>query len=260
MAVTGEKSERDQLRLIRFWKTRDPAERDALVERYLPIARSVAARYRYTDEPFDDLLQVAAIGLLKAIDGFDPSRGFAFTTYAVPKIVGELRRYLRDHGWAVHMPRDLQELGRRAAAATDELEAALGRAPTIAELAMHLDISEERALDARQVMAARRPTSLDEPVSAGERGTVGDLVGVEDCGLAGAEAAALAAHYCEYLSPLQRRVLDLYFGADLTQREIGEIVSVSQMHVSRLIRRAVEQIRSVAAVEDADSLHGELSR
>jgi RNA polymerase sigma-B factor len=239
-----------ELALARLRRTGDPAERDALVERYLPLAYSVAARYGHTREPLDDLRQVAVLGLLKAIDRFDPSRGFAFTSFAVPTILGEVRRYLRDHVSAIRLPRDLQELGPRIAAAADELGPTLGRAPTVGELAAHLDVTEEEILDAYRGMAASRPASLDAPIASSERGTsLGDLVGVEDEGLAGAENAAVAARYLAHLSPRDRRVLRLYFDADLTQSEIGAITGVSQMQVSRVIRRSLERLRAIARAE-----------
>jgi RNA polymerase sigma-B factor len=239
-----------ELALARLRRTGDRAERDALVERYLPLAYSVAARYGHTREPLDDLRQVAVLGLLKAIDRFDPSRGFAFTSFAVPTILGEVRRYLRDHVSAIRLPRDLQELGPRIAATADELGPTLGRAPTVAELAAHLDVTEEEILDAHRGMAASRPASLDAPIASSERGmSLGDAVGVEDEGLASAENAAVAASYLARLTPRDRRVVRLYFEADLTQSEIGAIAGVSQMQVSRVIRRSLKRLRAIARAE-----------
>jgi RNA polymerase sigma-B factor len=238
------------LALARFRRTGDPAERDALVERYLPLAYSVAARYVHTREPLDDLRQVAVIGLLKAIDRFDPSLGFAFTSFAVPTILGEVRRYLRDHVSGIRLPRDLQEMGPRLAAAADELGPTLGRAPTVAELAARLDVTDEDVLDAYRALAASRPASLDAPIPSSERGALlGDVVGVEDEGLAGAENAAVAARYLAHLCPRDRRIVRLYFEADLTQKEIGAIAGVSQMQVSRVIRRSLEQLRAIARAD-----------
>jgi RNA polymerase sigma-B factor len=239
-----------ELRLARLQQTADPAERDALVERYLPLARSLAARYRHTSESFDDLLQVAAIGLLKAIDRYDPSRRTAFSSFAVPTILGELRRHLRDHTWAVHVPRDLQELGQRLGSVTDELSTRLGRPPTVLELAERLQVAEEQVLEAREALGAHSPASLDEPISGdGQATSLGDLIGGEDEALAVAEDAVLLDHYLAHLSPRHREVLRLRFAEDLKQREIGEILGVSQMHVSRLIRQAVDQLQAVAEEE-----------
>jgi RNA polymerase sigma-B factor len=237
-----------ELRLARFQQTGDPAERDALFERYLPLARSLAARYRHTSESFDDLMQVASIGLLKAIDRYDASRRTAF---AVPTILGELRRHLRDHTWSVHVPRDLQELGQRLGSATDELASRLGRPPTVAELAARLGVTTEQVLEAREALAAHSPASLDEPVSGDEQSTaLGDLIGGEDAALRGAEDAVLLEHYLEQLSERHREVLRLRYEEDLKQREIGAILGVSQMHVSRLIRQGIEQLQVVASAED----------
>ena len=239
-----------ELRLARFSRTRTGTERDALFERYLPLARSLAARYRHTSEPFDDLLQVASIGLLKALERYDPQRGYAFSSFAVPTILGELRRHLRDHTWSVHVPRDLQELGQRLTPVTDELSGELGRPPTIAELAERLGTSEEQVLDAREAVAAHTPASLDERVSTEEQSaTLGELLGAEDDALDTAEDAILLEHYLNHLPPRNRMVLRLRFEKDLKQREIGAILGVSQMHVSRLIRQSLEQLQAIAADE-----------
>src|SRR3954454_13196640 len=169
-----------ELQLAHFHRTRDAGERDELFARFLPLARSLAARYRHTSEPFDDLLQVASIGLLKALDRYDPERGYAFSSFAVPTILGELRRHLRDHTWSVHVPRDLQELGQRLTPAADELSSELGRPPTIAEIAARLGVGEEEVLAAREAVAAHSPASLDERVSGEEQSaTLGNLLGGE---------------------------------------------------------------------------------
>jgi RNA polymerase sigma-B factor len=241
-----------ELRLARFHRSRDAAERDALIERYLPLARSLAARYRHTSEPFDDLLQVASIGLLKAIERYDPGRGTAFSSFAVPTILGELRRHLRDHTWSIHVPRDLQELGQRLAPATEELSLELGRPPTVAELAARLDTTEEAVLDAREAVAAHSPASLDEPVKGDDAsGTLADLLGGGDDAIGRAENALLIDHYLARLPARSRQVLRLRFQLDLKQREIGAILGVSQMHVSRLIRQSLEQLQAVVAEERA---------
>src|SRR3954454_16644767 len=239
-----------ELRLARFSRSRTGTERDALIERYLPLARSLAARYRHTSEPFDDLLQVASIGLLKAIERYDPGRGTAFSSFAVPTILGELRRHLRDHTWSIHVPRDLQELGQRLAPATEELALELGRPPTVAEIAERLDASAEAVLDAREAVAAHSPASLDEPVKGDDAaGTLADLLGGDDHAIDRAEDALLIDHYLAHLPARSRQVLRLRFQQDLKQREIGAILGVSQMHVSRLIRQSLEQLQAVAADE-----------
>jgi RNA polymerase sigma-B factor len=243
-----------ELRLARFHRSRERPERDALVERYLPLARSLAARYRHTSEPFDDLLQVASIGLLKAIERYDPARGTAFSSFAVPTILGELRRHLRDHTWSIHVPRDLQELGQRLAPATEELALELGRPPTVIEIAQRLGVTEEQVLDAREAVAAHSPASLDEPVKADDAAaTLADLLGSEDAALDAAEDALLLDHYLAHLPARSREVLRLRFQEDLKQREIGSILGVSQMHVSRLIRQSLEQLQAVVADENPAS-------
>jgi RNA polymerase sigma-B factor len=242
-----------ELRLARFHRSRNATERDALIERYLPLARSLAARYRHTSEPFDDLLQVASIGLLKAIERYDPARGTAFSSFAVPTILGELRRHLRDHTWSIHVPRDLQELGQRLAPATEELSLELGRAPTVAEIAARLGTTEEAVLDAREAVAAHSPASLDEPVKSDDTSaTLADLLGGDDHAMVHAEDALLIDHYLAHLPARSRQVLRLRFQADLKQREIGAILGVSQMHVSRLIRQSLEQLQAIVA-EERDS-------
>jgi RNA polymerase sigma-B factor len=234
-----------ELRLARYARTRDASERDELVRRYMPLARSAAARYQHTSESFDDLLQVAAIGLLKAIDRYDPDRGYAFSSFAVPTILGELRRHLRDHTWTIRVPRDLQELGQRLRPATDDLAASLGRAPTVGELAAHLDVGEEEVLDARQALAAHSPTSLDAPTSDHEDGaSLGELLGADDTALAGAENAVVLQGYLAKLPARNREILRLRFEEDLRQHEIGARLGLSQMHISRLIRQSLEQLRS----------------
>ena len=239
-----------ELRLARFSRSRDDGERDALFARYLPLARSLAARYKHTSEPFDDLLQVASIGLLKALERYDPDRGYAFSSFAVPTILGELRRHLRDHTWSVHVPRDLQELGQRLTPATEALGSKLGRPPTVAELAEHLGVTEELVLDAREAVAAHSPASLDERVTGEEQSaTLGELLGDEDAALGTAEDSILLDHYLGNLPPRSREVLRLRFQEDLKQREIGAILGVSQMHVSRLIRQSLEHLQSVVEAE-----------
>ena len=237
-----------ELRLARFHRSRDSAERDALLELHMPLARRLTARFRHTSEPFDDLLQVAALGLLKAIERYDPSRGTAFSSFAVPTILGELRRHLRDHTWSIHVPRDLQELGQRLAPTTEALSLELGRPPTVAELAARLGTTEEHVLDAREVVAAHSPASLDEPITGHDAAaTFADLLGADDRALDRAEDALLLEHYLEQLPPRSREILRLRFHEDLRQHEIGAILGISQMHVSRLIRASLKQLQEIAA-------------
>ena len=240
---------RDREAFARLGAGRDPADRSALVHRYLPLATSLAARYRHTSEPFDDLRQVASVGLLKAIERFDPAKGTAFSSFAVPTILGELRRHFRDTTWIVRVPRDLQDLANRLDRVVSGLESELGRAPSLPELARHLQTSEERILEAREVAASHRATSLDEPAfdDDGGRGTLGDMIGRADGGLERAEDAVTVERLMRTLGEREREILRLRFEEDLKQSEIGERLGISQMHVSRLIRQSIERLQIQAA-------------
>jgi len=242
-----------ELRLARYQRTREPSEREVLLERFLPLARSLAARYRHTSESFDDLVQVASLGLLKAIDRYDSGRGHAFSSFAVPTILGELRRHMRDHTWSIHVPRELQELGQRIGPATDELSTTLGRPPTVSELADHIGVTEEQVLDARQATAAYSPASLDHPVGEDDEPALVDRLGSEDRALSAVEDSVLLDHYLAHLPARSREVLRLRFENDLKQREIGAILGISQMHVSRLIRQSLQHIQAVVAAEAAEA-------
>jgi RNA polymerase sigma-B factor len=238
----------DRRLLERLHRHGDPAARDLLVERFLPLARQLARRYQHGGEQLDDLVQVASLGLLKAIDRFDPARETAFSSFAVPTILGELKRHFRDKGWAVRVPRDLQELAVRVDRVTDELGRDLGRAPSIVEIAEHIGTTAEQVLEAREAAAAYRAVSLDRSRDDDEENDTGmaESLGIDDPGFGVAEDAATVERLMRVLSQREREVLRLRFAEDLTQSEIGERVGVSQMHVSRLIRHAVSQLRSAA--------------
>jgi RNA polymerase sigma-B factor len=234
----------------RYRRDGDRGAHEALVERFLPLARQLARRYERGSEPLDDLVQVASLGLLKAIDRFDPVHSTAFSSFAVPTILGELKRHFRDKGWSVRVPRDLQELAVRVERVTDALEPELGRTPTADEIAGHIGLSTEQVLDARHAAGAHRAVSLDRPHDDAEAGdAMIDLVGVEDPGYRLAEDAATIERLMSVLTDRERKVLRLRFAADLTQSEIGARIGVSQMHVSRLIRRAVTRLREAAELE-----------
>jgi RNA polymerase sigma-B factor len=225
----------------------DQHAREQLVQRFLPLARQLARRYHRGGEPLDDLTQVASLGLLKAIDRFDPERATAFSSFAVPTILGELKRYFRDKGWSVRVPRDLQELAVRLEPTTEALARDLGRTPTTAELAAHLQVSVEQLLEAREAAGAYRAVSLDRPRDEDEESDgLGAGFGIEDAGFAEAEDAATVAHLMRVLSEREREVLRLRFAEDLTQAEIGARIGVSQMHVSRIIRQAITQLQRAA--------------
>jgi RNA polymerase sigma-B factor len=231
------------------------AAREALVERYLPLAGKLAARYRHGAEPLDDLRQVAAMGLLKSIDRYDPSRGTAFSTFAVPTILGELRRHFRDAGWAIRPPRDLQDLALKLDRTVDDLHGRLGRPPTVAEIADRLDTSSEHVLEARHAAAVHHLQSLEIPVSIRDnrRATLADVIGEDDAGLDAVEADSAAQDLLDRLGHRYREVLRLRFIEDLTQSEIGDRLGISQMQVSRLLREALERLHERAGIDDPHS-------
>jgi RNA polymerase sigma-B factor len=243
--------------LATLWRHKsDPAARAALAERFMPLARSLARRYERSSEPLDDLVQVASLGLVKAIDRFDPARGNAFVSFAVPTILGELRRYFRDCCWDVHVPRGAQERALKLEEAQYRLTGDLGRSPTAQELAQYLELDVEQVLDAMQAAHAYGVVSLDSPrTSSGgeEGGTVGDSLGEIDERYVLVEDGATIAGALKHLPERERRVLELRFGGDLTQSEIAACIGVSQMHVSRLLRHALEQLRILARVPDEDA-------
>jgi RNA polymerase sigma-B factor len=235
--------------LIRYHRDGDLAAREQLAESFLPLARDLALRYTYTDEPFDDLLQVASLGLIKAIDRFEPGRGSKFTSYAAPTILGELKRHFRDKGWALHMPRDLQERTLAVSRATESLSKQLGRSPTVREVAAEIGRSVEDVLEAQEAAASYEASSLDAPTAQddGDSAPLVDLIGDEDTAYELVESRDAIASTWRALPEVERQVLVLRFMHDLTQREIGERIGYSQMHVSRLLRRALDRLETAAA-------------
>ncbi|MDQ3675614.1 MAG: SigB/SigF/SigG family RNA polymerase sigma factor [Actinomycetota bacterium] len=214
----------------------------------MPLARSIAVRYQRSSEPLDDLIQVAAVGLIKAIDRYDPARGVAFSSYAVPTIAGDLKRYFRDHSWAVRPPRGLQELSVRADAVAGELTRQLGRAPTTAELSKAARIDEKLLLEAIEASGARAALSLQARVGGHGDGdfTLEDWIGHDDGGIESAETHALLEVLLTSLTEREREILRLRFDEDMTQAQIGAIVGIGQMGVSRIIRRALQRLRDAA--------------
>ena len=225
--------------------------RDELVQRFLPLARQLARRYQRGNEPLDDLIQVASIGLVKAVDRFDPERGTAFSSYAVPTILGELKRYFRDSGWAVHVPRGMQERVMTVNQAISRLSRALGRSPTAAEIAADTGLDLEVVLEALEAAIAYDAVSLDTPRTSDEDDgdTYADTVGAIDDRFELIEYTSAIDPTMSALPPRDRIVLKLRFEHDLTQLEIAERIGVSQMHVSRLIRRALKRLRTVAEAQ-----------
>jgi RNA polymerase sigma-B factor len=236
----------DEELFAKYRENGDSDAREALIERFLPFARKLALRYSYTDEPIDDLVQVASLGLLGAIDRFEPGRGNKFTSFAAPTILGELKRHFRDKGWTLHVPRDLQERALALSRATEQLSHDLGRSPTMEELAGALHCTVEQALEASEVAHSYSPASLDAPVSreGEESAALVELIGDEDDGYRLAESRDAIASTWRSLSDLEREVVALRFADGLTQREIGQRIGYSQMHVSRLLRRSLNRLIS----------------
>lgn len=242
------RADEDRRLLLRYHRHGDHAAREELVRRMLPLARRMARRYHRSDESFDDLVQVATVGLIKAIDRFDPARETAFSSYAVPTMLGELKRYFRDNGWAVHVPRGMQERVMRVDATMRELSRTLGRAPSAAEVAGVLKLETEQVLEAMEAASAYDAVSLEafRFGAEGDGETYAESIGAEDERFEMVEYGATIAPTLAALPARDRMVLRLRFVDDLTQAEIAERVGVSQMHVSRLIRRALERLRTVA--------------
>jgi RNA polymerase sigma-B factor len=238
----------DRALLERYVERRDPVDRDRLVERFLPLARGLARRYQRSGEPFDDLFQVACLGLVKAIDRFGLSRDVAFSSYAVPTILGEIRRYLRDRTWSVRVPRGLQELALRVDKHVVELSSNLHRQPTVAEIARAAAATEEQVLEALQAAGARRATSLEKPRAGEDEAgdTLGDTIASAERGFGLAEDRATLAQLLRAVTPREREVLRLRFEDELTQREIGQRIGVSQMQTSRIIRHSIARLRTAA--------------
>ena len=220
---------------------RDPRVREELVKRFLPFARKLALRYVHSREPLDDLVQVACVGLLNAIERFEPGRGKKFTSFAAPTIVGELKRHFRDKGWTVHVPRDLQERALAVSRHTERLSALLGRSPTLDELASALQCSVEQVMEAIDAAHNYHPASLDAPVAhdGEDRCALAETLGNEDDGFELAEHRQALAASWSTLSDVEREVLSLRLVHEMTQREISQRIGCSQMHVSRLLRRSM---------------------
>jgi RNA polymerase sigma-B factor len=232
----------------------DPARqeiRGRLVEAHLPLVEHLARRFRNRGEPLDDLVQVATIGLIKSVDRFDPERGVEFSTYATPTIVGEIKRHFRDKGWAVRVPRRLQELRLSLSAATSELSQRNGRAPTVHELAGHLNLSEEEVLEGLESANAYSTLSLDVPEAGDDDApAVADSLGTDDEGLEGVEYRESLKPLLAKLPPREKRILLLRFFGNMTQSQIAEEVGISQMHVSRLLARTLSQLREGLLAQD----------
>jgi RNA polymerase sigma-B factor len=225
--------------------------RDDVIEAWLPLAQHLANRFAGRGEPMEDLVQTAAVGLIKAVDKFDPERGVEFAAYAIPTIIGEIKRHFRDRTWDIRVPRRLQELRLSLSEATSTLMQRLGRSPTVADLAAHLEVSEEEVLEGLEGARAYNAVSLSTPTTDGDRATeLGDLLGAEDGEFELAELRVALGPALAALDPREQRILTLRFYGNMTQSQIAEQIGVSQMHVSRLLARALAKLRG--QLSDAD--------
>jgi len=237
----------DQRLLKAYHEHGDQRARDELVARFMPLARQLARRYQRGTEPLDDLVQVASLGLIKAIDRYSLDRGTAFSSYAVPTILGELKRYFRDVGWAVHVPRGMQERIMQVNSTVEVLSRRLGRSPTPAEVAKDVGLRPEEVLEAMEASVAYEASSLDAPrANDMDSDSYADSIGADDEAYEQIEYMQTIAPTMRALPERDRLVLKLRFEDDLTQSEIADRIGVSQMHVSRLIRRALARLRTVA--------------
>jgi RNA polymerase sigma-B factor len=246
----------DRILLRRYHEDGDLQAREQLIEQYMSLVRSLARRYSYRGEQLEDLVQIGAIGLIKAIDRFDLERGVELTTYATPNIIGEIKRHFRDKGWSVRVPRGLQELNVQLSRLVEQLTVQLSRSPTIPELAKAAGVEEEEVLEALE--SGRAYTSLSLSVGGGGGGDDDDLdplesLGTEEHQYEVSEDRAVLAPGFKALDERERKILQLRFFEGLTQSQIAQQVGISQMHVSRLIRRSLEKIRETIA-EDEESL------
>lgn len=246
--MTFDADRRQELRdkFAEFARTRSSELRDELIESHLGLAEYLARRFSNRGEPLDDLVQVASTGLIKAVDRFEPERGLEFSTYATHTIVGELKRHFRDKGWAVRVPRRMQELHLRLGSVVNSLSQELGHSPTVAEIAMTANVSEEEVLEAMEAGQAYRFTSLDAPAPGEDTASLASQLGEEDEQLIDVEHRAALSPLIEKLPPRQQRILHLRFFEGLTQSEIAGRLGISQMHVSRLLARSLAQLRAAA--------------
>lgn len=230
-----------------FYHTRDAALRERLVDLHMNLVRFLARKYANRGEPLEDLLQVGSIGLLNAIDRFDPTRGIRFATFATPTILGEIRRYFRDRGWAVKVPRRLQEVNLAATRAADSLTQTLGRAPTFAEIAQAIGSTEEETIEALEISSLYEPISLESEFDDGmeSASVLGDYVGEEDSRIEALDLQERLQDALSRLAPRERAIVEMRFLRNLSQMEVAKRLKISQMHVSRLQQRALAKLRQI---------------
>jgi RNA polymerase sigma-B factor len=229
--------------LLTYHRTGDPATREQALVELMPLVRALAARYAGRGEPLEDLVQVGSVGLIKAFDRFDVDRGVDFASYAVPTIVGEIRRHFRDKAWAMHVPRRLKELSLRISRLLDELTIELGRSPTVAELAEAAGVDEEDVVDALDSSNAYSTRSLDAPFEDGGADILAEKLGSGEAGYGEIEDGTLIESGLDALDERERRIVELRFFEEMTQSQIAAELGISQMHVSRLLRRALATMR-----------------
>ena len=240
----------DERLLARYHESGDLEARDELVVRFMPLARQLAARYRHAGEPLEDLVQVACVGLIKAVDRYDPERGSGFTRYAVPTMLGEIKRHFRDRGWSVHVSRATQELVLKVGEALGALPAKLGRSPTPRDVAAAVGASVEEVLEAMEAATAYEAVSLDAPRPGSgeeESWTLAESLSEVDPGFERVEVGETLRGTLEALPARERLILRLRFEEDMTQAEIADLIGVSQMHVSRLLRRSLDRLSAAGA-------------
>jgi RNA polymerase sigma-B factor len=240
--------------LSAYHRDGDREARDRALVELMPLVRSLASRYAGRGEPLEDLVQVGALGLIKAVDRFDVDRGVEFSSYAVPTIVGEIRRHFRDKAWAMHVPRRLKELSVRLSRLLDDLTTELGRSPTVAELAEAAGAEEEDVIDALDSAHAYSTRSLHAPLEEGGDDSLAEKLGTIDAGYGEVEDGTLVAAGLDALDERERRIVELRFFEEMTQSQIAAEVGISQMHVSRLLRRALVTMRG--RIEEASPNEG----
>jgi RNA polymerase sigma-B factor len=229
--------------LVAYHRDGDESARERALVELIPLVRALASRYAGRGEPLEDLVQVGSIGLIKAVDRFDVDRGVDFASYAVPTIVGEIRRHFRDKAWAMHVPRRLKELSLRLSRTLDQLTTELGRSPTLAELAAAAGVEEEEAIDALDSMNAYSTRSLHAPFDDDSDDSLSEKLGTDELGYTEVEDGTIVAAGLEALDERERQIVELRFFHELTQSQIASEIGISQMHVSRLLRRALATMR-----------------
>jgi RNA polymerase sigma-B factor len=248
MYVLDDLQSASETALLERWRRRgDEQARAELVTRFLPLVRTLARRYSYTSEPLDDLVQVGSVGLLNALARYDPHVGSSFRAYAVPTIVGELRRHFRDTAWSVHLPRSLQERTREVQVAVTHLSGALGRSPTVGEIAERIGATSEQVIEAMEARLAYKVESLDAPADPSDERGQWQRAGTVDAGYDNAENSAMLSRALRALPEREAALVRLRFVEDLSQSEIGRKLGISQMHVSRLLRRALARMEAITA-------------